>query len=219
MKNDFRARLAVAVVLAAVVFSNSSAATQIWNGSANNQWATPTNWSGGTVPTSVDTAMFSTTSTFSCSLTANATVNSLIFTTGYSGKFDFGGHVLSVSATVDFRYGAGAKIQQIGNDTLILNGSTSQTIFPPPHDTLPVLLNNSSGPVSIGLINDSLIVASYVGSGPGTFTLGSPQSLVTISNCLINGGTLNASTGSLYINGDVTLILEPLPLRQAATFT
>lgn len=74
---------------------SSWATTRIWDGSSNNKWSDTTNWSGGAVPTSSDSAIFNSTGNVACSLDVAASVLFLKIAASYTQTWKANGQTLT----------------------------------------------------------------------------------------------------------------------------
>ncbi len=88
-KNRIKARIKRFQLLLALLFMISfqiNGANITWtNGTGNNKWGTPTNWSTGSVPGSGDVAIFDGTSTANCNINKNVDVAGIRIDAGYTG--------------------------------------------------------------------------------------------------------------------------------------
>jgi hypothetical protein len=83
-----RARLLAAAFAAALLGSPAFGASVTWDGGgADENWSTPGNWSGDTVPGTGDSVVVDGTSTNSCTIDGNVEVASLRMLSGYMSPF------------------------------------------------------------------------------------------------------------------------------------
>ncbi|MBD3420370.1 MAG: hypothetical protein GF398_09665 [Chitinivibrionales bacterium] len=76
-----------------------------WTGATNSDWFDGSNWSTGFAPTMSDSVVFDN-GAISCTLTSGASTGEIVFTSGYTGTFDFNGYTLEIQGMMaDFRSG------------------------------------------------------------------------------------------------------------------
>ncbi len=61
------------------------AGTVTWSGGTSQNWSTPSNWSGGKLPKTTDTALFDSSSSAPCTIDANVSVEGLKLKSGFTG--------------------------------------------------------------------------------------------------------------------------------------
>ncbi len=197
--------LAAGFLAVMTLHTNTFCATITWISSSGGKWNNTANWSPTVIPSSADTALFST-SSGACTLDVYMSVNSIQFTNSYSGNFYFNHNKLTISGMADFRNGSG-HIISAGNDTLELTGNMPKTIFPTSnHDTLPnLLLTPASISTAIGGSNDTLFVSSLRFATNGDFTMTANQGVCVRGDIILNAGNLYALPGNLDVLGNVVI--------------
>ncbi len=122
--------LFLAFFLAAYLFiaahAKASAVTRTWDGGGiDNNWNTAQNWSGDTMPTASDDAVFDTTSTKNATINSAPSVNSITIASGYTG-------IITQAAGVGVTVGTGGFSKAGGtftgnNASITISGSFSNT--------------------------------------------------------------------------------------------
>ncbi len=135
-----------------------------WIGSVDANWSTAGNWSPPGAPVGTDEVYF-TSGAQACILDQDASVQSVVFSSGYTGAFDFGTSNLSVQGIADFRSGGDVSAE---TGRLSFAGGGSQQFIPGAQNSYGSINQNGSGSTTVsGSLNaDQLIVTR------GVFNLG-----------------------------------------------
>ncbi|MBD3320579.1 MAG: hypothetical protein GF350_05720, partial [Chitinivibrionales bacterium] len=108
-----------------------------WTGAVDSNWSTAGNWSTNTVPTYGDSVVFDNGSV-NCILTSGDSFDDLVFTSGYTGTFDFNGNMLSIEGRVaDFR--SGGTFTGSGSINLYAMDPRHMTFYPKGGVQLPTI--------------------------------------------------------------------------------
>jgi hypothetical protein len=169
------------------------------NGGGDFNWNTALNWSGDIVPGPADDVQFNGGFTnANCVLNVSATVGSISFST-YTGDFNFSTNALTVTNNADF---SSATTITAGSGQLIFAGGSAQNFTPKVGLAFPSVIQNGIGGTAISTSN---LTATSLTVTLGSFTIPSALSGIFSGNLVVNGGTLEAGTGSLDVNGDVLI--------------
>lgn len=170
-----------------------------WDGGAGDGlWTTAGNWASDFVPTADDIVTFNSTA-ISATLNAAVTVQSLTFTSGYTGAFSFSSNTLSVSGNADFSSGGTITA---GTGTLAFIGTGSQTFIPKSGATFPNITQN--GNAGTTTITTNALTAGNLTLTQGTFHLGSSSLSHTVGS-ISGSGALNFGNANLSATGNVDL--------------
>ena len=166
-----------------------------WTGNSSAAWASTSNWSSGSVPTSGDDILIPNTST---SPVISTSVSGVDLTIESGGELSVsGGGSLTLSGDVDIT--GTLSYTSSGSVTLtksggVLSGTGSQT------GADYVIANGGSY-----TLNDSWSIDNVDVNSGGSLTVATTKTLTTNTN-LTNGGTLICSgSGNLTVTGDVSL--------------
>lgn len=180
----------------------AQAASDTWTGTTDATWATSTNWLGGTVPGTGDTATFNAGSSFTTiDLGAGVTIGSVLFDTSSAAAYTIGSGAVG-SQTLTFgnagaiTVNAGVTTSQLFNSNLQLSNAAAATT---------TFTNNGSGTLTIA----GNVVAN--GTGAATTIATSPLLTVTGSGNTTVSGAMSIATGahqSLLKTGAGTLTLS-----------
>ncbi|MDD5675885.1 MAG: hypothetical protein PHC61_17070, partial [Chitinivibrionales bacterium] len=174
----------------------------IWTGTQNSNWSDYRNWSPsvGAPPGAGDIASFES-GNVACNLDVNASVKTLSFTSGYTGTFSFGANKLIVSGNATFT--SGGDINK-GTGTLELNPNSSIVLVPRFNDTLPTVLMNSTGAVTVSTYPLVCNVFRIINSG--TFNFGTALSHIIDTLYFSNSGaTVNIGSSDIAVSGNANL--------------
>jgi hypothetical protein len=198
-----------------------AANTKFWtNGTSDNLWSTPGNWSPSGIPTSIDSVVFNGTGNFNCVINSSPTIKAITLT-AYSANLNFTTNdTMKVLNMLDFQYFYGSLT---GNGVIALNGTTTQIFYPPytsASNKLPkIILNNPNGAnvpynrlcasnltITNGYmtLNSGFNIDSIYVNSPGTLDLSysyNYDTVVTISGT----GNLNMGFADFSISGDMNL--------------
>ncbi len=203
----------ISLVLVTLVFCvNSTADTRVWtNSGGNNLWNNPNNWSPTGVPTSTDTAKFSSAGSANCSMNVSPNIQALLIENTYSGVLSAGNNTLTLSRSLTINgsssYNAGTStivVAPATNDVfslystqqfynLTINGATSSSVVYSSPLTSSIRVQNTLNIINIG--------ALYYGSG---FTNNRIQVFGNVACSDSDGWTANPSNqnpGSVYMVG------------------
>jgi len=193
---------ALSALAALVLAPAAQAASDTWTGTTDATWATSTNWLGGTVPGTGDTATFNAGSSFTTiDLGAGVTIGSVLFDTSSAAAYTIGSGAVG-SQTLTFgnagaiTVNAGVTTSQLFNSNLQLSNAAAATT---------TFTNNGSGTLTIA----GNVVAN--GTGAATTIATSPLLTVTGSGNTTVSGAMSIATGahqSLLKTGAGTLTLS-----------
>ncbi len=108
-----------------------------WKGTTNSDWSTASNWSTGAVPQSGDSVVFDS-GAQNCVLSTWSYTGDMVFTSGYTGMFDFNGQTLEVrGGMADFR--SGGTFTDSGSISTYTMEAVDITLIPPTDDVLPAI--------------------------------------------------------------------------------
>lgn len=165
-------------LLAALIITTgySIAGTRTWtNGGGNNLWNNPANWSPSGVPTSGDSAKFSSASSANCTLNVSPTIQALLIDNTYGGVLSVGSNTVTLSKGLNVN---GSSSLNAGTSTILIapptgsifsmystqalynvtiNGGTSSSIVYSSPLTSSIVIQNNLNIINVG--------ALYYGSG------------------------------------------------------
>ncbi|MCU0609370.1 MAG: FG-GAP-like repeat-containing protein, partial [Chitinispirillaceae bacterium] len=184
-----------------------------WTGNgADNNWSTAANWLGGAVPLSTDTVIFDGAgggnALKNCLLDMSPAIATLVFTSGYTGNFNFGSAGISVTGSADLSSGGtitAATLQFTGSGTqqLLTNGNMLAKVTIASSGTVQFMDNVKmsdslrlvSGTLDLGSGHVDSVKVLYAAGGNLDFVTSTLQVGGTVN--LTNIGTISSNTGSL----------------------
>ena len=173
----------------------SSTAPFTWtnnNGAGDNNWNTPTNWSGGVVPSVSDIAIFNGTYDYPATINISPNVAGIQIAGGYSSTItQQNGTDLTVGAS-GYSQSSGTFIGGDATSTVDLNGA--------------MVINGGTYIATAGsttLANDLTISGSALfNRNSGTFTFDTPTTrTIDVGSAIFNNVTLNQSGGNFNVSG------------------
>jgi T5SS/PEP-CTERM-associated repeat protein len=190
MRRKIVRALAMAAIGTSVCSSDGFSAIRTWNAPNGGTWSTPaTNWLGGVVPVSGDSAVFDLSDSYTVDFIANVTNVGLVVRND-TVTFDLGGFSFGTSAS-SLAGGGDGDVSRltITNGTLTLGASTTlgaaaglrQTLTVSNHGTL-----TSTAPITIGSLGDGSLLVSNGGD---------------INVATVTIGANSAATGTISISG------------------
>jgi len=206
-----------ALSIALAAGSVAHAASDTWAGTTDNTWATSTNWAGGSVPGTGNTATFNGAGNGNTSidLGAGVTLASLVFDTSSAAAYTIGaggagaqtltigtaGTAVNMTSTVANNQLINANLAYGANAVTISNASTTNTL---------TIAGNLSGS------------ANLTKSGAGTIALSGTNS--PTGNLLLSAGRLNITGGTTNFGGgfsnlaNTTSTTATMNISSGATF-
>jgi autotransporter-associated beta strand protein len=193
-------RRLAAVVVAVLLYSSTAPASSIWNGSSgiDDNWNTPTNWSGGAPGANADVLFPATSMTASNNNISSLQLDSLTFTgSNYaltSNPLTLGSGT-SGSGSITVNAGA-AKNSAAFN--IALGGAAGNTQFFTINNSAALTLSGQlSGSTGVGLTKEgvgTLILTGDNSGFTGPFSLANSSGIVQIQNASALGATTLAAT-------------------------
>jgi hypothetical protein len=219
MKRHPFSRCLVSLLLTCTTL-RAAAATITWSGATSTNWGTNTNWTGGAIPGTGDTASFTDTKAetlpgeVTSVLNVDKTIGGLAFsnTTGKYHTLDLAAHTLTVTGNVNFNVNQGVTTTTtIRNGTLNINGAFAN---------LNVARSISAGAVGVvdltGLtafnatLQDIQIGTSTSVLGNGTLNLPT-QNSINAQRLLVGASFASQDTrGTLRLGANTTILANEL---------
>lgn len=223
---------AVALIIFLSALNPTFAGSAQWSLTpGSNDWNTPTNWTPAAFPDSPsDTATFATSSVTGISLSANVTLDALVFNSGASAFtintnsvqmfFEGGGVTNNSGVTQNFTTGNGIEFDNsasAGSMVVYTNsGAGSFTLFKDSSSGGNASLVNANATAFIdisGLTTGGTTAGSIAGNGSlflgaNTLTVGSDNTNTTFSGVIQDGGMSGGTGGALTKVGAGTLTLS-----------
>lgn len=222
--------LALALLVSLAVFMllprRAAAVNRIWDGGGgDNNWSTAANWSGDTVPGSMDVAVFDGTSSKDATIDVNVNVAGINIGSGYNGAITQAAGVNLTVGTSDFTQAGGTfnggtgtttfgdKFTQTGGTFIATSGTTlvngligsdfikSGGTFDANGGT--IVFDN--GPHSLTISNAPITFNNFTKTGSSFIVInGTSPTVIVAGTANLNAGTFNAG-GSLRAEGDVII--------------
>ena len=215
-------RAATSAVLAASI-AIASATSDTWVGTTDTTWATTTNWAGGNVPGTGDTATFNTAGNGNTwiDLGAGVTVATILFDTADAAAYTIGAggagvQTLTLNDTGGVTINSTVANNQLVDANIVLGsaaaGTTSVTNYTTGAAGKNITFTGTIQGGTDGTAGIKTVNASILSGGSVTFTNAITPGGATGVN-LIHPGTANndqTHTGALTLSGDVTSTLNTL---------
>lgn len=182
----------------------------VWRGGYNSDnwgedWLGNTNWTPngspppGTAGNQNVVVVFNSSSNRGCVMNISPTVESVVFTGGYAGQFNFNGNTLTLTDAVA-NFSSGGTFA--GTGTITLNSASTQDFTPKPGQTFPNITHTGAGALNV---NNSLTAGNITqSSGAGTWNWGSTGKTHTVSALTATSGTMNFGNSTVKASGNVT---------------
>ena len=186
--------------LALAAIPTARATSDTWAGTTDSTWATSTNWAGGNVPGSADTATFNGAGNGNTTidLGAGVTLTNLTFDTSSAAAYTIGsGAVGSQTLTLGTLTGGGIQMNSTVANNELINANIA-------------LGATGGGTYSVGLTNNSTTNTLTVAGGISASTTGTKVLTVTGAGNVAVSGNITAGTGAVSIlkSGASTLSLS-----------
>ena len=168
-----------------------------WTGATDTKWTTASNWSAGVLPASSDSVIIATTTANQLALDANETVGTLIVNSG--NIVNGGSYTLTIANNLTnngtFNGGTGT-VTFAGTGTVSGTGNVNFNIVNVTAGTTTVGATGTTGNITFG---NTLTINS------GSTFKYATTSTTFISGNVVNNGTLNGSSATIYFNGTTVL--------------
>jgi hypothetical protein len=100
MNRDYKSLLSC-LMTALLLFAGAWGATRTWdNGGSDNKWSTAANWSDNTKPTASDNAVFDATSTDSCYIDEDISIDTMRIAAAYTGGIRSNGRTMTLAGSM-----------------------------------------------------------------------------------------------------------------------
>jgi hypothetical protein len=184
--------------LALAAIPTARATSDTWAGTTSAAWATSTNWAGGNVPGSADTATFNGAGNGNTTidLGAGVTLTNLTFDTASAAAYTIGsGAVGSQTLTLGTLLNGGIQMNSTVANNELINAN---------------LALSTTGTYAVGLTNNSTTNTLTVAGGISASTAGTKVLTVTGAGNVAVSGNITAGTGAVSIlkSGASTLSLS-----------
>jgi autotransporter-associated beta strand protein len=189
-KKVFLAALSIALAAGSV----ARAASDTWAGTTDGTWATSTNWAGGSVPGTGNTATFNGAGNGNTTLDlgAGVTLASLVFDTSSAAAYTIGsGGAGAQTLTIGT---AGTAVQM--NSTVVNNELVNANLA---YGANAITVNNSSTTNTLAIAGNLSGSGALTKSGAGTLALSGTNS--PTGNLLLSAGRLNITAGTTNFGG------------------
>lgn len=204
-----KARMALFLSLALVISTSAMAAARYWVGPVvGGNWNTTSNWSatsggaaGATVPVSTDDVYLDRSTTGSCTLVANVTVNAL-YLTGFTSIINIGTNTLTINSAANLITGAIS-----GTGSLTFNNTSTITFQ---GTTFSVTITGSASNIFFNgsVFNNSVTLTKTglgINNGNGGNTFNGAVSLTNNYSGINPNELLLGTINPDIFNGDVTI--------------
>ena len=164
-----------------------------WTGATDTKWTTASNWSAGVLPASSDSVIIATTTANQLALDANETVGTLIVNSG--NIVNGGSYTLTIANNLTnngtFNGGTGT-VTFAGTGTVSGTGNVNFNTVNVTAGTTTVGATGTTGNITFG---NTLTISS------GSTFKYATTSTTFISGNVVNSGTLNGLSATIYFNG------------------